>query len=128
MLAIDDPEASVRTASTVRRHFPTLPIYARARNRQHAFRLMDLRVEAATRETLHSSLALAERVLAGLGVSDTEARDTVTRFKEHDEATLRTQHAIYRDEAKLIQTTRAAAEQLKELFESDPTARRGGGR
>jgi glutathione-regulated potassium-efflux system ancillary protein KefC/glutathione-regulated potassium-efflux system protein KefB len=124
VLAIDDPEASVRTASTVRRNFPSLPIYARARNRQHAFRLMDLRVEAATRETLHSSLVLAERVLAGLGLSDAEARDTVMRFKEHDEATLLAQHAIYRDEAKLIQTAKEAAEDLKRLFEAD-AARRG---
>ena len=41
MLAIDDVEASVRTAELARRHFPRLRILARARNRQHAFRLME---------------------------------------------------------------------------------------
>jgi hypothetical protein len=30
----------VRTAEVVRKHFPDLKIYARARNRQHAYRLM----------------------------------------------------------------------------------------
>jgi hypothetical protein len=34
------------------------------------------------------------------------------------------QHAVYRDEAKLIQTAKEAAEDLKRLFEAD-AARRG---
>src|SRR5882757_1207755 len=44
VLAIDDVEASVRTAELIRKHFPNLKIFARARNRQHAFRLLDLDV------------------------------------------------------------------------------------
>jgi len=36
VLAIDDVEASLRTAENTRRHFPKLKIYARARNRFHA--------------------------------------------------------------------------------------------
>ena len=35
VLAIDDVEASVKTAALVRKHFPDLPILARARNRVH---------------------------------------------------------------------------------------------
>ncbi len=42
VLAIDDVETSLRTAQVVRTHFPHVPIYARARNRQHVHRLMDL--------------------------------------------------------------------------------------
>src|SRR6185295_1318285 len=51
VLAIDDVEASILTAETVRRHFPQLKIYARARNRFHAYRLMDLGCELIERET-----------------------------------------------------------------------------
>lgn len=40
VLAIDDMEASLRTAESVAKHFPHIKIYAR--NRQHAYRLMDL--------------------------------------------------------------------------------------
>ncbi|HET6720875.1 MAG TPA: monovalent cation:proton antiporter-2 (CPA2) family protein, partial [Rhodocyclaceae bacterium] len=36
VLAIDDIEASVKTAAMVRKHYPHLKIYARARNRLHA--------------------------------------------------------------------------------------------
>lgn len=119
VLAIDDPEASVRTAEVVRRHFPDLPILARARNRQHAFRLMDLRVKLLVRETLHSSLFLTEHLLETLGLSENDAKATIARFQQHDESTLQSQHAIYHDEAKLRQTATEAAEELKRLFEAD---------
>ena len=45
VLAIDDVEASVKTAAVVRKHFPDLPILARARNRVHYYRLRDLDIE-----------------------------------------------------------------------------------
>ena len=45
VLAIDDVEASTRTAMLVREQFPHLRIFARARSRQHVFALMDAGVE-----------------------------------------------------------------------------------
>src|SRR5882672_8099609 len=68
VLAIDDVEASLRTAENARRHFPKLKIYARARNRFHAYRLMDIGVDFLMRETLLSSLDLAQEVMHGLGM------------------------------------------------------------
>src|SRR3984885_416048 len=88
VLAIDDVDASVRTAELIRKHFPHLKIFARARNRQHAFRLMDLSVRYTIRETLVSSLEMSEKVLESLGLSKSAAVDTVRRFRAHDEATM----------------------------------------
>jgi monovalent cation:proton antiporter-2 (CPA2) family protein len=119
VLAIDDAEASIQTAETVRRHFPQLKIYARARNRFHAYRLMDLGCELIERETFRSSLHLTEEVLAALGVSEWEAQLTVARFKVHDEQTLARQHAVYHDERQLRQTSIEAAKELEGLFEQD---------
>jgi len=119
VLAIDDPEASVRTAETVRRHFPDLPIFARARNRRHAFRLIDLRVTLLVRETFHSSLFLTEHILRALGLGSEEAKGIIARFRDHDENLLQSQHAIYHDEAKLVQTVKDAAEELRSIFEAD---------
>ena len=42
VLAIDDVAASLRAAEMVRQHFPAVPIYARARNRNHVHQLMNL--------------------------------------------------------------------------------------
>jgi len=121
VLAIDDVEASLRTAELIRKHFPHLRIFARARNRQHAFRLMDLDVRYSIRETLVSSLEMSEKVLETLGLSKSAAVDTVRRFRAHDEATMAKQQAVKDDENKFMQTTRESAEQLLHLFESDAT-------
>jgi monovalent cation:proton antiporter-2 (CPA2) family protein len=119
VLAIDDIEASVRTVETVRKHFPNLKIYARARNRFHAYRLLDHGVDNLMRETYLSSLELGKQVLLGLGFAEWDARDTVSTFHEHDERSLLRQHAVYHDETKLIQSAKDAAKELEELFESD---------
>ena len=119
VLAIDDVEASVRTAELIRKHFPNLKIFARARNRQHAFRLLDLDVRYTIRETLASSLEMSEKVLETLGLSKSAAVETVRRFRAHDEATMAKQQAVKDDENKFLQTTRESAEQLLHLFESD---------
>ncbi len=119
VLAIDDVEASVRTAELVRAHFPHLKIFARARNRQHAFRLMDLDVRYIIRETLVSSLEMSVQVLESLGLSKSKALETVHQFRIHDEATMSRQQAVKDDEKKFLQTTRESAEQLLHLFETD---------
>jgi voltage-gated potassium channel Kch len=119
VLAIDDVEASVRTAALVRKHFPDLPILARARNRVHYYRLRDLDVEAIERETLLSSLETARQALETLGLEGAQAQRAVRLFRDHDARQLEAQYAVRQDEAQLIQTTAQAAAQLQELFESD---------
>jgi len=119
VLAIDDVEASVRTARMVRKHFPNLTILARARNRVHHFRLRDLGVKSIYRETLPSSLEVAHQALLRIGFGVTAAERAVTLFKQHDEDQLAAQYAVHHDEALLIQTARDAAQQLQELFEND---------
>jgi monovalent cation:proton antiporter-2 (CPA2) family protein len=119
VLAIDDVEASVKTAELIRQHFPHLKIFARARNRQHAFRLMDLNVRYVIRETLVSSLEMSVQVLEALGLSKSKATETVHRFRVYDEATMAKQQAVKDDEKKFLETTRESAEQLMHLFEAD---------
>jgi glutathione-regulated potassium-efflux system ancillary protein KefC/glutathione-regulated potassium-efflux system protein KefB len=119
VLAIDDVDASVRAVEIVRRHFPNLRVLARARNRQHAFQLMDAGVERIWRETFGSSLELAQQALVELGTDTETAAAQVRRFREHDESTLQAQAAVKDDEAKLIASAQASARQLESLFEAD---------
>ncbi|HEX5959737.1 MAG TPA: monovalent cation:proton antiporter-2 (CPA2) family protein [Rhodanobacteraceae bacterium] len=121
VLATDDPDANVRTARIVRRLFPHLRIIARARNRQHAFRLMDLATDPddVVRETFYSSLKMAALTLRALGMSEQQAHASVELFREHDERLLRDQHLVYDDDVALRQTTREAYEELQGLFEAD---------
>jgi glutathione-regulated potassium-efflux system protein KefB len=99
VLAMDHVEDSLRTAKSVHHHFPNITIYARARDRAHAYQLMDLGVKIINRETYLSSLDLARNVLMGLGISEDKAAEGVARFQQYDEALMRRQHAIYQDEA-----------------------------
>ena len=119
VVAIDDVDASVRTAILAREQFSHLKVYARARNRQHAFALMDAGVTAVIRETYASSLEMAQSVLEALGVTAAAAREAVRRFRVHDEKTLAAQYQVKEDEAKFLATSREAAQQLEKLFEAD---------
>ena len=119
VLATEDVETSVRTAELVRRHFPNLKIMARARNRQHALRLMDIGVRYFIRETYLSSLDLAQHTLEVLGLSRADAIESIRRFDVHDKKQLQAQREIRDDEQKLIQSAQLAARELEQLFESD---------
>ena len=122
VLAIDQVDASVRTATVVREQFPHLRIFARARNRQHAFALMDAGVTDVIRETYAGSLEMAAAVLEALGETPAAAREAVRRFRRHDEATLAAQYQVKEDEEKFRATTIEAAKQLEKLFEADRSA------
>jgi len=119
VLAIDDVEASVKTAAVVRRHFPDLPILARARNRVHVFKLRDLGVKMIYRETFPASLDMARQALLRLGMGVAASGRAVSLFKSHDEGQLEEQYALRNDEGQLIQNAQQAAAQLQALFESD---------
>ena len=119
VLTTDDAEANVRTARLLRRQFPHLKVLARARNRQHAFKLMDLGVDEVVRETLHSSLELGQRTLEALGVPAEVAAERRARFLRHDEQLLKEQYLVYDDEAALIQSSQQARQDLEKLFEAD---------
>jgi glutathione-regulated potassium-efflux system ancillary protein KefC/glutathione-regulated potassium-efflux system protein KefB len=117
VVAIGDPEESLKTVQTIRTHFPLVRVYARARNRYHALRLMDLGVEFFLRDTLLSSLALSEAVLQGLGDTESQAAEAVKMFEEFDRTLLKRQQAVQHDESKFIQSAKEASEELRELFE-----------
>jgi len=121
VLAIDDVEASVKTAAVVRKNFPNLPILARARNRVHYYRLRDLDIdrEAIEREIFLSSLETARQALELTGMEAAQVARAVALFKEHDEKLMDEQYAVRQDETQLIQTTAQAAAQLQEVFEAD---------
>ncbi len=119
VLAIDDVEASVRTAEAVARHFPHITIIARARNRRHQYRLMDIGIRHICRETLLSSLAVSELVLKELGLGDDESHRIVDTFREHDARLMVEQHAVHHDEERLIQTAKDTARELESLLRRD---------
>ena len=119
VLAIDDVEAAMRAAEIVKAHYPHVPIYARARDRAHAHRLLDLGVAALRRETFLASLDLTRELLKGLGYSDRIANRTVDTFKAHDERRLIEDYKLASDVEKLQERARGSNAMLEKLFRED---------
>ncbi|WP_426138892.1 monovalent cation:proton antiporter-2 (CPA2) family protein [Pseudomonas sp. DWP3-1-2] len=118
IIATDDPDTNIKTAELVRKLYPNMKIIARARNRQHVHRLIDVGAHAV-RETFYSSLEMSRQTLLGLGLSQAQADARISRFKRHDEQVLAAQHLVYDDEAKVLQTAREARKELEQLFDAD---------
>jgi len=125
VLSNGDVEASIRTVELLNKHFPRLKILARARNRQHALRLMELNVHYIVRETYFSGLELSQHLLESLGFTRNDAEDSIRKFRVADERTLRSQLNFKDDEQKLIQSTQLVAKELDRLFESDAQSAEG---
>ena len=119
VIATGDMETSLHIAATVVRHFPNLTIVARARNRRHAHKLMDLGIRHIFRDTLLSSVEMSKSVLGELGMSAEETQEVADMFLERDEQLLAEQHAIHDSEEKLIQSAKETVLELESLFKSD---------
>ncbi len=110
ILAIDDVEHSLQVAEIVRRNFPDLPIYARARDRTHVHRLMDLGVTIIERETFLSALELTRKLLHGLGLGSAEVKRLVDTFKRQDERRLYQDYQYYTDLEKVTREREIASQ------------------
>jgi monovalent cation:proton antiporter-2 (CPA2) family protein len=119
VLAVNEVEASLKIAETVRQNFPGVPIYARARDRTHVHRLMDLGVTIIERETFLSALELTRKLLKGLGLSDAEVKRLTETFKRLDEKRLYEDYQYYTDLEKVRANALSQAGELEELFMRD---------
>jgi glutathione-regulated potassium-efflux system protein KefB len=85
VIAVSGEEISIKIAAQLHRHYPDIPVYARARNRSHACRLTRLGVEVIRRETFLSAVELGRDVLiSALGEKAESVDRDLRRFQEHD--------------------------------------------
>jgi glutathione-regulated potassium-efflux system protein KefB len=119
VLAIDDVEASVRTAEILKSSYPKLPVYARARNRAHAHRLLDVGVTYLQRETLLSAIDVTKQLMKGLGLPEREVDRIIKTFRTHDERRLIEDYQHASDMDKLRERARSDIKTLEKLFEED---------
>jgi monovalent cation:proton antiporter-2 (CPA2) family protein len=79
VVTMDAPASAEKIVHEIRRNWPEIPIFVRARDREHAMRLRAAGATLAVPETTEASLQLAGRVLAGLGATE----EVVHRRLEH---------------------------------------------
>ncbi len=118
VIAIDDPIGSLATVRVIRRLYPDAKVFARARDRRHAWQLRDLGAHGL-REMLHSSLRLGEDVLVALGIPAAIAHDHAQRFLALDERLLEAQYRVHDNEDAVLQVSTLARRELEQLFDAD---------
>ncbi|MBF8270151.1 MAG: glutathione-regulated potassium-efflux system protein KefB [Gammaproteobacteria bacterium] len=119
-LCIDDVEASIVIVKLLKAQYPAVKIFCRARNRFHELRLRELQVDYVIRETLFSGLEFTRAVLKGMGLETEKASNIVAAFQQQDVKLILQQAALpVNDKATFIQTTKEAAQELKNLLQDE---------
>jgi glutathione-regulated potassium-efflux system ancillary protein KefC len=120
VIAIDNRDGVLRLVERVRENFPHLKILARAWDLTHALELLEMNVDVYERETFEGALRLGEIALKQLGFSAWRAKQTASRFRAHDNETVR---ELYRHHAETMDVrARIAAdarERIRETMLSD---------
>ncbi len=88
VVTMDSPHVVEQVVETARQHWPDLLIYARARDRAHAARLISRGASHAIPETIEASLQLGEMVLMGIGVPDQAARRIIDTRRQIEQDTV----------------------------------------
>lgn len=89
VVTMNDPQATAEVVRAARLGWAELPIYARARDAEHARVLIDCGATDVVPETVEASLQLGEAVLIGAGVPDEAARMLVADARETQSLALR---------------------------------------
>jgi glutathione-regulated potassium-efflux system ancillary protein KefC len=126
VVAIDDIEDSLDLVETVRRDWPQLQIFARARNVTHYYQLMDRGVTMIERETFESALQLGRTVLtAGLGFNAYRTRQSALKFRKYNIANVNAVYPYYKDREQYVSMAKRAREELEQMIARDRRAADG---
>jgi CPA2 family monovalent cation:H+ antiporter-2 len=117
--AIDSPEINKQLIEIVRKHFPNLRIFARARNRFDAYDLMEIGVEHIYRETLYTAVHLGVDVLHSLGFRKYSATRQGQKFIEYDERALSKLAASRHNFKEYVVNVRKEIELQEKLLQND---------
>ncbi|MDW8369315.1 MAG: cation:proton antiporter [Geminicoccaceae bacterium] len=82
IVTLDQPAAAERTVQAARRVAPRLPIVARARDAEHARKLLELGADAVIPETVEASLQLAGRAFEIMGLPAEEVALRLARERD----------------------------------------------
>ena len=119
IVAIDDADAAVDIVRQVKQHYPKLLVFARARNRRHAYDLHKAGVDNYHREMLDASLALARDAMVALGRDPADIDAKAARFLAHDIETLRKSFAFFENEPEMISFSKLSREELERILSDD---------
>ncbi|HRD71227.1 MAG TPA: monovalent cation:proton antiporter-2 (CPA2) family protein [Legionella sp.] len=118
IVAVGNADTNLEIVKLAKKEFPHLTIYARARNRRHAFELHKAGVDYFKRELFDSSLTMTKQVLKFLGYKNAEIEKKATAFQHHDEESLIQSFEFFDKENDLITFSRQAKGELERILQN----------
>ncbi len=124
VVAVDDPEQSLKIVDLAREHFPQAELVVRARNVGHYYKLRERGITAVDREMFESSLRSGRRVLEAVGWRPHHARKMALKFREHNLSLLEQLWPHHGDQDRLVALAKQGRAQLEEVFAKERELRR----
>ncbi|MBL7479339.1 monovalent cation:proton antiporter-2 (CPA2) family protein [Legionella bononiensis] len=118
IVTVGNADANLKIVKMAKQHFPHLKIYARARNRRHAYELHKAGVDYFKRELFDSSLTMTKEVLKFIGYKQEDIEKKANAFQKHDEAALLKSFEFFEEEADLINFSRQASGELEQILQN----------
>lgn len=84
VVTVDDMASAEKTVTAVRKHFPDTPIYARARDKAHARRLLERGATQVIPDAMEAALQLAGLTLQNMGLPE-DARQRILASQREKE-------------------------------------------
>jgi len=119
VVAVDDADSAVEIVKLSKEHFPKLKIFARARNRRHAFDLDRAGADYYHRELLDSSLTMARDAMVALGYPKADIERKAKKFRSHDIETLKRSFEFFESEPEMINFAKLSREELEGILRED---------
>lgn len=118
IVTVGNADINLEIVKLAKQAFPHLTIYARARNRRHAYELHKAGVDYFKRELFDSSLTITKQILSYLDYSQETIEEKAQAFQEHDEATLKQSFEFFDTESDLISFSRQAKGELERILQN----------
>lgn len=118
IVSVGNADANLEIVKLTKQHFPHVRIFARARNRRHAYELHKAGVDYFKRELFDSSLTMTKEILSFLGYTSEDIENKAQAFQTHDEATLIQSFEFFNEEDDLINFSRQADGELERILQN----------
>lgn len=117
--AIDSPEKNLELAEVVKKHFPHIKLFLRAKNRNDAYEFIEMGLQNVYRESIYDSVYMGVDVLSDLGFRKYTLKRKANEFIKYDNAALEKLAKERHDAESYVSSVREEIEIQEKLLNED---------
>src|SRR5690606_19329976 len=120
ILSMAEYDDAIKVAKYIRKNYPRVKIFARAKDIYHTFEFFKANVTDVVPEVYYSATELGEKALVNLGFNKYEAYRSTRTFKHHEEEILEELYKHWReDHNEFIRESKRFSEQLSGTLKAE---------